>query len=105
MYGFGGAAKQFAKSLLSLNTIMIVVSTALILFGDKIVEIFTGKMPLAERAMQSYIKAIKEGNSEFSTATKTFFELSAIMTSASKGFISQRCIEEYNKALGKQMDM
>ena len=48
------------------------VSTALILFGDKIVEIFTGKIPLAERAMNSYIKAIKEGNSEFSTATKTF---------------------------------
>ena len=102
MYGFGGAAKQFAKSLLSLNTIMIVVSTALILFGDKIVEIFTGKIPLAERAMNSYIKAIKEGNSEFSTATKTFFELSAIMTSASKGFISQKdAVEEYNKAFGK----
>lgn len=102
VYGFGGAMKQFAKSLLSLNTIMIVASTLLVLYGKDIVELFTGKIPLAERAMQSYVKAIKEGNSEFSTATKTFFELSAIMTSASKGFISQKdAVEEYNKAFGK----
>ena len=41
--GNTGALKTFAKSLLSLNTIMIVASTLLILFGDKIID-FAGKL-------------------------------------------------------------
>lgn len=42
-YGFSGAAKIFAKSLLSLNTIMIVASTLLVLFGDDMID-FVGKL-------------------------------------------------------------
>ena len=96
-----GALKQFMKSLLSLNTIMVVASTLLVLFGDDIIEVFTGKIPPAQKAMDEFIKSIKSANSEFSTANKKFFEVSAILDSASKGFISQKdAIDEYNKAFG-----
>ena len=58
MYGFGGAAKIFAKSLLSLNTIMIVVSTALILFGDDIVK-FGEKLFASDKIINKASESIK----------------------------------------------
>ena len=92
----------FGRSLLSLNTIMIVASTLLVLFGDNIIEVFTGKVPLATKANDELVKSIRAGNSEFNTAVETYFRLTAIMDSASKGFISQKdAVDEYNKAFGK----
>lgn len=104
--GAAGASRKtwaaFGKSLLSLNTIMIVASTLLVLFGDKILEAFTGKVALATQANNELIKSIREGNSEFNTAVETYFRLTAIMDSTSKGFISQKdAVDEYNKAFGK----
>ena len=100
--GFVGAMKEFGSSLLSLNTIMIVLTTAMVLWGDDLVKLFKGDIPIAEKALASFVKELKSGSGEFTTATKKFMEVSAIMTSASRGFISQKdAIEEYNKAFGK----
>ena len=60
IYGFSGAAKQFAKSLLSMNTIMIVASTLLILFGDDIMD-FIVNLKSAETAADKFYKTVKEG--------------------------------------------
>jgi len=96
--GFIGAFKEFGKSLLSLNTIMIVLSTVMILFGDKIIEAFKGKMTVAQKANEEFIKSLKEGNSEVGNAVKLHVEMQAILSSAEKGFISQTdAVEEYNK--------
>lgn len=100
--GFVGAMKEFGSSLLSLNTIMIVLTTAMVLWGEDLVKLFKGDIPIAEKALASFVKELKSGSGEFTTATKKFMEVSAIMTSASRGFISQKdAIEEYNKAFGK----
>lgn len=100
--GFKGAFKEFGNSLLSLNTIMIVASTLLVLYGDELGKLFFKKVPVAEAALASFVKELKSGSGEFTTATKKFMEVSAIMDSASKGFISQKdAVEEYNKAFGK----
>ena len=48
-----GALKQFAKSLLSLNTIMIIASTLLVLYGDKIVD-FTEKLLTGKKMMDDF---------------------------------------------------
>ena len=101
-YGNMGALKQFGKSLLSLNTIMIVVSTLLVLFGDDLVEVFTGKMSVAEKANENFIKSLKQGNSEVNSAVKNYNEMGGILEAATRGFISQSdAIEEYNKRFGE----
>lgn len=56
--GFKGALKEFGKSLLSLNTIMIVVSTLLVLFGDDIVN-FIGKIVKAPDAIDRTSESLK----------------------------------------------
>ena len=101
-YGNMGALKQFGKSLLSMNTIMIVASTLLVLFGDDLVEVFTGKMSVAEKANENFIKSLKQGNSEVNSAVKNYNEMGGILEAATRGFISQSdAIEEYNKRFGE----
>lgn len=99
-YGFSGAAKIFAKSLLSLNTIMIVASTLLVLYGKDILE-WMNNTTKADKAMESFLKTITESSGQFSTAAKKMDELNAIFKSAEQGFVSQKdAIEEYNKEFG-----
>lgn len=99
-YGFSGAAKIFAKSLLSLNTIMIVASTLLVLYGKDILD-WMNNTTKADKAMESFLKTITESSGQFSTAAKKMDELNAIFKSAEQGFVSQKdAIEEYNKEFG-----
>jgi len=58
-----GALKTFAKSLLSLNTIMILVSTAFVLFGKDIVN-FISNIGDATDAVDSFAEAQKALNDE-----------------------------------------
>ena len=48
-----GALKTFIKSLLSLNTVMIIASTLLVLYGDKIVD-FVSKLFLGKNMMDDF---------------------------------------------------
>lgn len=99
-YGFSGAAKIFAKSLLSLNTIMIVASTLLVLYGKDILD-WMNNTTKADKAMESFLKTITESSGQFSTAAKKMDELNAIFKSAEQGFVSQKdAVEEYNKEFG-----
>lgn len=58
MYGFGGALKQFGKSLLSMNTIMIVLSTLLILM-PQIIDLFT-KINVKAQAFVDIMKKVND---------------------------------------------
>ena len=99
-YGFSGAAKIFAKSLLSLNTIMIVASTLLVLYGKDILD-WMNNTTKADKAMESFLKTITESSGQFSTAAKKMDELNAVFKSAEQGFVSQKdAVEEYNKEFG-----
>ena len=99
--GNAGAWKAMAKSLLSLNTIMIVASTLMIMFGDKFLDLFK-KQDSSRAAMEAYSKSLKEGSSEFSTATKNVIEMQSAMASAEKGVISQtEATNIFNRTLGK----
>ena len=101
MYGFGGAAKQFGKSLLSMNTIMIVASTLLVLFGDDLVEVFTGKMSIAEKAVESFNKKLGEGNNKYTDNLKIMHELDYMLKNINLKYIEERdIIEKYNSTLG-----
>lgn len=57
-YGNMGALKQFGKSLLSLNTIMIIASTLLVLFGDDIVK-FGEKLFASDKIINKASESIK----------------------------------------------
>ena len=97
----GKTIATFAKSLLSVETVVLLVVTALLMYGDKIGELIN-RTTLAEKALDNFVKSLKTGGGEFSKAVKSFMEVSAIVDSATKGFISQKdAIEEYNKAFGK----
>jgi len=97
-----GALKQFAKSLLSLNTIMIVGSTLLVLYGDKIVELFTGKIPLAKQAQDDFVKSLKDGNNAYSTAFESVTKVNAAFEAFNAKSISKtEALKIYNDTLGK----
>lgn len=99
-YGSIGALKIFAKSLLSVNTIMIVASTLLVLYGKDIVD-WISNVSDAEKAQREFIKSLKEGNGEFGEANKKISETTAILQAAKNGYIdSKDAVDKYNETLG-----
>ena len=105
-YGFAGAMKIFAKSLLSVNTILILASTALVLYGDKLVELFTGKVSAAQKAHEEFIKSLQEGNGEYSKSISEIARLKAVMNNVDGIYITVKdALDEYNNSLGKHIGL
>jgi len=109
--GAAGAGRKtwaaFGKSLLSLNTIMIVASTLLVLFGDDIVD-WIGKVFKGEKFIQSFTqvqKALidqmeKTGNITHST-TKEVTDLGVAIDKYKKGTgDADAIVKDYNTTLG-----
>ena len=116
--GAAGASRKtwavFGKSLLSLNTIMIVASTLLVLFGDDIVG-FIGKIFKGEKAIRAFSKSmlgmltiqetlyktIKDGGGIFLNAIDSINKMRTSLEN-SKGNTkeSKYYLDEYNKSLG-----
>lgn len=105
--GFKGAFKEFGKSLLSLNTIMIIVSTVLVLFGDDIVKLinktFKGvdaidKLSDSQRAL---MKVLEEQSGITKTNTTKILELGVAINKYKQGTgDSKKIVEQYNETLG-----
>lgn len=98
-----GALKQFARSLLSLNTIMIVFSTLLVLLNNsKIREWFAGltrTTNAAASAQRAYNKALKEGVAASDLAK--YSDLGVKLKMAESGtYDADDAVKEYNKTLG-----
>lgn len=112
--GFKGAFKEFGNSLLSLNTIMIVASTLLVLYGDDLVKMI-GNMFKAEKATdamrlallelettnRTMHKTMKDGGGVYRTAIDSITRMSTSLEN-SKGNTkeSKYHLDEYNKSLG-----
>jgi len=93
--------KSLAKSLLSLNTIMIVASTLLVLFGDDIIEIFVGKVPLAKKSLEDFYKVLGDGNNKYTDTLKIMTELDYMIKNINLKYIEERdIVEKYNSTLG-----
>lgn len=71
--GFKGAFKEFGKSLLSLNTIMIVASTLLVLFGDDIME-FLGNLGKGEKQINRFAESLLKIGNAVSEKSKSNME-------------------------------
>ena len=112
MLGFGGALKVFAKSLLSLNTIMIVASTLLILFGDDIGKFISKMFKASEKvydfndAIGSMVKVLDE-NSGIIKENREQVLLLGVMIERfkKKGDSANAIIEKYNETLGKHHEV
>ena len=108
MLGFGGALKIFAKSLLSLNTIMIVASTLLILFGDDIGK-FISKLFKASKevydfndAVSSMVKVLDENSGIIKENREQVLLLGVMIKRFKKeGDSADAIIKKYNETLGK----
>lgn len=106
--GFGGALKIFAKSLLSLNTIMIVASTLLILFGDDIGK-FISKLFKASKevydfndAVSSMVKVLDENSGIIKENREQVLLLGVMIERFKKeGDSADAIIKKYNETLGK----
>ena len=100
-YGAAGALKMFAKSLLSMNTVMVVASTLLIMFGDKIMEVFTGKVSAAEQAHRDFIKSLEDGSNAVSSNISDLARLRAYLTLLDGEYVTQEDIlKSYNETIG-----
>jgi len=99
--GWGYAFKTMGMSLISLNTAMIVGMTLMLQYSQEIKD-FLSNTDAVTKAHREFVKSIKEGNNEYTTAVKKFDEMTAIMSLAERGIISQKdAIDEYNEKFGK----
>ena len=107
MLGFRGALKIFAKSLLSLNTIMIVASTLLILFADDIGKamdkLFKGKNIVDDFAdsTKAVISDLDEQVGRVKSNVEAVYELGAMLQRYQKyGDSAEAIVKKYNETLG-----
>lgn len=105
--GAAGAFKEFAKSLLSFNTIAIVASTLLVLFGDDMVK-FIGKLFSAKNAMvvfstaqQAMIDQMSKMDNQTHTTVGKVMELGVAIDGYKRGIgSSDSVVKLYNETLG-----
>lgn len=114
MLGNIGALKVFARSLLSLNTVIIAFSAVMMLlnnskFTDWIDRVIN-KTEGAEKAHRSYIKALKDGSSALKSTLESTSKIEGAIGLYNKGLINGKTfLAEFNKELGnvygKQTDV
>lgn len=106
--GIRGAFKAFAKSLLGINTIMVVLSTVFIAWGSQITD-WIGKMFAAgrqvddtTRKLNAFSEAIKKGDSGLKSAVASQVKLGVVLKKAEGGTVSaEAAVKTYNETLGK----
>jgi len=102
-YGMAGAFKVFAKSLLSLNTVMIVASTLLVLYGDKIGK-WISNITAADVAYNLFLKSLRDGDSEYSKQYSELNRLIGIFENIDGVYITNKnALDEYNKSFGEHL--
>lgn len=98
--GWGYAFKTMGKSLLSMNTVLILVTTLLVLFGDDLVKLI-GKLSAAEQANNEFINSLKKGNEEYMSAVENIAKVESAFEGYKNGVLtSSQALEVYNKELG-----
>lgn len=105
--GKTGAFKVMAKSLLSMNTIMIAGITLMTLYGDDLVKaigkIFKGSKDLDETAKNvGYLnKMIKDSGGSAKSSIEEILKLGVVLKEAGEGtYDSAEAVSLYNKTLG-----
>ena len=105
--GAKGALKIFAQSLLSLNTIFIVASTLLILFGDDIgkfaSKLFKGKNAIDDFAdsTKAMITVLDEQMGRVKSNIEAVYELGAMIQRFKQfGDSAEASVKKYNETLG-----
>ncbi len=105
MLGTVGAAKVFARSLLSLNTVMITLSSLLILLNNKKftegLDKLINKTTEAELVTKSFLKSLKDGTAGFKSTLESVNKVEASMKLYNDGIIDGKTfLAEFNKELG-----
>jgi hypothetical protein len=91
LVGGMGALKQFAKSLLSLNTIMIAVSTIMIMFGDDLVDLIgklfdaTDATDALTIAQKGYNKAMEDAEGRTGQFRKDLIQIKGVLAAVTEG--------------------
>lgn len=98
--GWGYAFKTMGKSLLSMNTVLILATTLLVLFGDDLVKLI-GKLSAAEQANNEFIASLKKGNEEYMSAVENIAKVESAFDGYKNGVLTaSQALEIYNKELG-----
>jgi hypothetical protein len=98
--GWGYAFKTMGKSLLSMNTVLILATTLLVLFGDDLVKLI-GKLSAAEQANNEFIASLKKGNEEYMAAVENIAKVESAFDGYKNGVLTaSQALEIYNKELG-----
>ena len=98
--GWGYAFKTMGKSLLSMNTVLILATTLLVLFGDDLVKLI-GKLSAAEQANNEFIASLKKGNEEYMAAVENIAKVESAFDGYQNGVLTaSQALEIYNKELG-----
>lgn len=105
MLGTTGALKIFARSLLSLNTIFIAISAAMVLINNskfrEWLSRVTGSADAATVAINAFNKSLKDGNSIFNLGIESIAKTQSAINLYEKGLISaEQALGVYNKELG-----
>jgi myosin heavy subunit len=107
--GAKGAFKVFAQSLLSMNTILIIASTLLILFGDDIVKavgkLFKGKdaVDSFSDSLQAMIKVLDEQQGRIKSNIEGYYELGAMINRYKQyGDSAEATVKKWNETMGLQ---
>lgn len=102
------AFKAFAKSLLGVNTIMVVLSTVFIAWGPQIMKwvngIFEGDKRVSSltRKLDAFGKALKKGDNGLKAAVTSQVKLGVVLKKAEEGTVSaEAAVKTYNETLGK----
>ena len=98
--GWAGATRVMISSLLSLNTIAVIVATLFVAFGDQLGNLFKRQVDSATEGIRNFYKELKKGSGDVAEAVKEMLQLTSVMDAARKGFISKSdAVQEYNKVL------
>jgi hypothetical protein len=99
--------KMVAQGIFGLTGMMSILMVVMQAFGPAVIDWIGSlgsantELEIIKKAHEDFLESLKKGTGEFSTATKSFQELSAIVEAGSRGFISQKdVIDEYNKVFG-----
>ncbi|MFA6335576.1 MAG: hypothetical protein WCX48_08490 [Bacteroidales bacterium] len=95
------AWKTMGKSILSLNTIMIVGVTAMVLYGDKLIDMLNG----SESSLKTFHDELKKGEGLYSDAVKNITEAGSAINLYKTGVIdSTEFLKQMNEALGDNVN-
>lgn len=99
----GSSKKAFAmmaKSLLSMNTLMVVASTLLVMYGDDLIKMFKAT-DNARIGHDAFVKSMKEGGNEYTKAIENVIRAESALADYQAGTITAtQFLKEYNETLG-----